>query len=141
MSNEQTKPAAPAATLDYKFVVTVAAMLIIIIATLAMLWRREVSRRMDAEKALAGLREQQKQSEMKDNLMRMLMQGQQSAPQPIHREELPQETLNVGQVSRTVLHLGAAAARRMGFMPGDVIIVSEAPRATMPGSQPTSATR
>jgi hypothetical protein len=45
----------------------------------------------------------------------------------IRRGDLPAETVNLDGREVTALRVGAEAGERMGFEPGDVVIVSPAP--------------
>ncbi len=117
---------------DYKFLVTVAALLIVIIATLAMLWTRERRDRLTAEKDLAVM--YKREAGIQQILSKMPLNA--TAAQPVQREDLPTQEVTVGGQQRTAFVLGPSAGERLGFKPGDVIVVSQPPQTTPAATAP-----
>ena len=115
---------------EYRFFVTVALLLVVIIVTLAALWRIERSKRFAAEEQLA----QFQQKQLGDILGKMMTERVPPPPQTVQRDVLPMQNLSIDGQMRAAFLLGAAAGERIGFKPGDVIIVSQA-AATMPAGK------
>ena len=120
---------------EYRFFVTVALLLVVIIVTLAALWRIERGKRLDAEGQLAQFQSQFQQKQLGDILGKMMIEQVPPPPQTVQRDVLPTQNLAIDGQMRAAFLLGAAAGERMGFKSGDVIIVSQAP-ATMPAGKP-----
>lgn len=121
---------------DSTFLMLVGGLLVAIIALLAVLWQKERMRRAEAEMQLQTLAHQS--SQQMNLLAQSVFQGQGgpgSAPPAVHREDLPAEMLPFKGKVRTVLTLGASAGERLGFAPGDVIVVAEPVATSRPGGQ------
>jgi hypothetical protein len=139
---------------DAKFFVTIAVLLVLIIATLSALWIRERSTRREAERALAQS-SQFMPNQLNSILAQMSVGRAQSMPaKPIDRADLQTGTVSLDGQDRPVFRISASAGGRMGFLPGDVVIVSmpasapsgdepaqpaDSASSTMPASQPAQA--
>ena len=123
-----------AASHSSAYLVTVAALLVVIIAMLAVLWHRERRGRIAAER---DLREAIGQSSKLQGALRGLVaSGDLSAARPVQREDLPVQMLMVDGQKRPALQLSASAGRRLGFRSGDLILVSEQPSTSQPATAP-----
>jgi len=71
------------------------------------------------------------------------MPGGQAEPRAraLQREDLPGETVTWNGRPRTVLRISAAAGKRFGLMPGDVVIVARPPTTAPASGQSPPATR
>jgi len=119
---------------DTRYFMVVGALLGLIIAALAALWLRERARRVSAEQALALVRQQQQRAQ--EVLGRLMSARVAEAVRPVARDDLPRETVTWNGRQKSVLRIGAAAGKRFGFAPGDVIVVSpEASPASQPGDK------
>lgn len=117
----QENPSQTKGSDDAKFFITIAVLLVLIIATLAALWMRERSARRDA------------QSAMPDQLKSLLAQldvAHMPSTASIDRADLQVRTVNLDGESRQAFTITPAVGERMGFLPGDVVIVAQ------PASQP-----
>jgi hypothetical protein len=117
---------------DTKYLVIVGVLLVVIIAVLAVLWRKERCARADAERRLSELTKSQA---LPAELQRVLagsptmLPPDDGPPRPVQREDLPAETLQFKGRSRTVLYISPDAGRRFGFRNGDLIVVGGDPEA------------
>lgn len=122
---------------DTKFFITIAVLLVLIIATLAALWMRERSARRDAQSQLNEFT----QAALPDQLNNMLAQmaiTRMPSTKPIDRADLQVRTVNLDGQSRQAFTVSPAAGERMGFLPGDVVIVAQP--ASQPATQDTPTT-
>jgi hypothetical protein len=118
---------------DTKYLVIVGALLVLIIAVLAVLWRKERCARADGERRLSELtRSPALPTELQRILAgrRTMPPPEDEFPKPVQREDLPGETLQFKGRLRTVLYISPDAGRRFGFRGGDVIVVGGGPEAT-----------
>ncbi len=113
---------------DAKSLLIVGGLLIVIIASLAALWQKERSRRGRAEETLVEMHVQY--SRLQTAAAQMTLSAQ--AGRPVRRADLPAEEVTLNGQRRVALHLGADTGERMGFAPGDVILVSTRPAVTQP---------
>jgi len=115
---EQCDPA----RVDVKYAVIVAALLVLIIAVLGQLWLIERNRRVDAEGRLAEMYLKERLQEAA-NALAVTEGGERVLP--VHRDELPAQTVQWNGQDKAVLILGEPAGKAMGFAPGDVIMVAQ----------------
>jgi len=132
MTEPNAAPSPPGAP-DGRYLAVVGALLLIILAVLASLWVRESRRRRAAERELARLRSR---SDRLHSALGEALAAQFHQQGALRREELPAETVVLDGKPAVALRLGAAAAERLGFRPGDVILVAQ----TRPAVATTTAT-
>ena len=114
------------------YFLVVGLLLVTIIASLAVLWVRERRRRVVAEAQVARLAGQKRQMQ---GVLEQIVARQAAQPGPaIRREDVPSRVGVVDGQRRSIFTIGAAAGERVGFQPGDVIVVGEPP-ATSPASR------
>ncbi len=117
--------------------ILIGALVVMILIALAALWLMESRRRRGAEAALA---EVMRREEALRQVVQMHMTGDGAARvRPVQRGDLPTERVLLDGRSVEALRLGAGAGIRLGFEPGDVIVVSPAPEsapATPEGASP-----
>jgi hypothetical protein len=128
---------------DIGYFALVGGLLVVIIATLAVLWMMERTKRLNAESRLDLAEYQLAGAEGKVAVMTQKMQGlvsvlrpaltsgpDEAAATPIDRSELApaRGVLNGQEV--LVFDIRASEGRRMGFLPGDVIRVAVSRAAT-----------
>ena len=127
---------------DARYLAVVGALMVLIIAALAVLWVTENYRRRNAEADLAKYK--QLSAIFGKGMPAMPLEGlrplqglaaDEEEVQPVRREDLFPMTMTLDGQKKTVYGLSAAKAQRLGFHPGDVIVVSELP-ATQPASAP-----
>jgi hypothetical protein len=108
-------------------------MLILIIVLLGFLWMRERSARVAAQAEINRLRNASPFQALGGKLPGMLLPPQVTggAGVGVERGDLPQDRGVLDGRQVTVLRLGASGGKRLGFEPGDVIVVSSEP-ATAP---------
>ena len=141
---EDIKPQQPPAS-DVKYLLVVAGLLMGIVILLSVLWFRE--RRNAAalgdQAATLNAQLQTARSVISNQLKGAMgyMPGGQAEPRAraLQREDLPAETVTWNGRTRTVLRISAAAGRRFGLTPGDVVVVAPPP-ATEPKTQPATPT-
>ena len=104
----------------------------LIIACLAILWFSESRRRLAAEGDVDVLK---RRSVGMEAMLTRKMLAVPAEPLAVVREQLPARTVDLDGKATTALMLGAEASERMGFSPGDVIMVCPRP-ATQPSSVP-----
>ena len=63
--------------------------------------------------------------------MRQLIAAGGAGVPAVRRDDLPAETINFNGESRSALRVSAAMGERLGFAPGDIVIVAP-PTATQP---------
>jgi len=119
-----------ASSTDARYFALVGGLLVVIVAALAWLWLAERARRVDAEEALAEVRERRALS-----LAEVMRIGGAAPPagEAVRREDLSPRQVTVDGRLREVFFISASGGRRMGFRGGDVIIVAETPA---PSSRP-----
>ena len=124
----------------------VSGLFVVIIALLAFLWMRERSAGAKAQKDLVGMRRLCEQ--MNDRLTvqkalhSMLAAESTGRVKPFGRTDLVEtREVRLDDKKLQILEITAAAGRRLGFGPGDVIVVSKSPPATKPASRPSTATQ
>jgi len=125
--NTSAKPAT-----DARYLAAVGALLVLIIVCLAVLWGSESRRRLAAERNLAALK--RRSAGIEAMLTRTMLEGP-VEPLVVAREQLPARTVRLDGKEATALMLGAEAGQRMGFFPGDVIVICPSP-ATRPSDAP-----
>jgi len=131
MTVEPENTSAKSAT-DTGCLAVVGGLLVLIIACLAVLWFSESRRRSAVERDLDALK--RRSAGMEAMLTRTMLAGP-AEPLAVVREQLPARTVELDGKATTALMLGAQAGERMGFSPGDVIVVCPRP-ATQPSSVP-----
>ncbi len=115
-------------TSDARNLLIVGGLLIVIIASLAALWQKERSRRGRAEESLVEMHVNY--SRLQTAAAQMTLSAQ--AGRPVRRADLPADQVTLNGQRRIALRLGADTGERMGFAPGDVILVSTRPAVTRP---------
>lgn len=129
MQPHQTEPKKTAA--DTIYLGAVGGLLLLIIVLVGALWLRERSRAKAALQDLANLRAATAghiigPDRLQAGLHRLLEAGVPTT-RPLQRDDLPSEMVNWNGRPRKVFLVGAAAGRRIGLDPGDVIEVYPAP--------------
>lgn len=110
---------------DSRQLVIVGGLMLLIIGLLAFLWTRERSRRVTAQRQLAVLH--QRHDALNTTLANVLVGRAEDSSRKVRREDLPQEQALLNGKKATVMRISATAGERMGFRPGDIIIVSPRP--------------
>jgi len=131
MTVEPENTSAKSAT-DTRYLAAVGGLLVLIIACLAILWFSESRRRLAAEGDVDVLK---RRSVGMEAMLTRKMLAVPAEPLAVVREQLPARTVDLDGKATTALMLGAEAGERMGFSPGDVIMVCPRP-ATQPSSVP-----
>lgn len=122
------KPACP----DSTYFLVVGLLLVMIIASLAVLWVRERKRRLAAEAGVARLTGQKRQ--MQSVLEQFVgREGALGGP-AVRRTDLPSRVGLLDGQRRAIFTISVAAGERVGFEPGDVIVVAGRP-ATSPATR------
>ena len=116
-----------------RFLLLVGGLLVVILALLAGLWVSMRRRALRAERELARL--QQRQRRLEAILLGLTSQP---PPRPVRRERLSARAVKVNGRSVRALELPALAARKLGFRPGDVILVAPDRPASARTSAPAS---
>jgi hypothetical protein len=101
-------------------------LLVLMLMLTAGLWWKERSARLAAGRAAA-------REDRPDALMELLRRAETPDPaafEPLRREDLPGRPVELLGRRRTLYEISPEAGRRMGFRPGDVILVVEPPRAS-----------
>jgi len=121
---------------DGRYLATIGILLVLIIGLLAALWVRERRRRRRTEGQYASLRAQH--DGLRGTLGQLLGTGGGRPGPSVRRDDLPTETVTINGRERLALRISAAAGRRFGFRPGDIVLVSEPPPppGTSPATQP-----
>ena len=124
---------APQGRGDGRYFLAVGVLLVLIIAALAALWLIERSRRMEAQRELAS-----RPQAMDLRSMLPVLRGQGGAEgqlvAPVRREDQLHRPANLDGKGVTAVLISAEAGSRLGFQPGDVVLVAEAP-STAPAGQ------
>jgi len=116
---------------DGKYGTLVGVLLVVIVAALAALWLLERNRRGEAERRLAEAR----RSPGLEALLPALTAGAAPAPEgelvaPVRREDQVQRPVVLDGKPAVGVFVSAAAGQRLGFQPGDVVVVAPAAPAT-----------
>ncbi len=111
------------------FTLVVLGLMLLIIATLAALWNRERTARITAQNNYAALA--QEYQKLQQTVGSFLGAPSAMAPpahreRPVAREDLTPQTLTVDGKSRPVFTISPKAGERVGFEPGDVIMIAPA---------------
>ena len=126
-----TEPLPTAPNADRKFLLAVGGLLLTIILLLSGLWvrmRRQVVR---LRNEIATLQTQRGRM----GPMMQLAMDQHTQRLMLNREKLPTRDVVLDGRPARALRISAIVARRIGFAPGDVVLVDAMP-ATAPASQP-----
>ncbi len=133
-NRKETHPTpSPQSAGGVKYLATVGVLLVIIIAMLAVLWVRERRGRIAAE--VAAARAETALNGLKEILGGVLTATERGPARPVQRDDLPSREADLDGRRRTLLELGASAGRRLGFRPGDLILVGEDSPSTQPGDE------
>lgn len=97
---------------------------LLMLFTLAGLWVMERGQRTKLQRYVTKLREQ-------NQLIGEMVLDHAQAASPVHRQSLPTQSVTLDGNERTALLLSAPVGERLGFLPGDVLIVT-APPTTRP---------
>jgi hypothetical protein len=95
--------------------------------SLAGLWVMERGKRTKLQRYVDKLREQ-------NQLIGEMVLDHAQAASPVDRQSLPAQPVTFDGTNRTALLLSASVGKRLGFQPGDVLIVT-APPATAPARE------
>ena len=141
MTPENAPSPQPKTRQDFWYNLALGALVVLIIASLAMLWTRERHRRQNAEGDLMTLGQQYQQLKMAYAQMAVAnlggAEGRSVSIRPVVREDLMPTRGNLDGQTVPLYRITEATGKRMGFEPGDMIWVTPAP-ATQPQSQPAS---
>jgi len=128
--NEPDAPRQPSASTEQKQFLIIGGLLVMVIATLAVLWVRERSARAAAEQRANEIAKQSQDLPQMLNSQAMaaaLAQFQNSQPQPIRREECPAREITLDGDKRTGFEISPAVGKRIGdFQPGDILLIGPA---------------
>lgn len=118
---------------DNRFGLIVTALMIVIIVALAGLWIIERGRRLRAETDLAEQQTavQRKMQSMGDMLIQQMTQ---TPSMSVRRDQLATQPVDWNGQSRTVLLLSASEGEKLGFQPGDAILITH-PATSQPTTQ------
>jgi hypothetical protein len=118
---------------DSRFGLIVTGLLVVIIVALAGLWMMERKRRCNAETALDDLQvsSREKMQSMGNMLVQQMTQASHMA---VDRDQLATQRVNWNGRDRSVLLLSASRGEKLGFQPGDVILITPSP-ATQPATE------
>lgn len=122
-----------AAQVGPRYLASVGVLLVIVIALLALLWMRERRARIAAE--VNAARWQEKSKRLSGAVGDLLVKRGGQLIQPIQRGDLPARVVDLDGQRRTVLEVGALAGRRLGFQPGDLVLVGGEDSETQPAGQ------
>lgn len=128
-TNGPTRPQSGA-----KSLMTVGILLVVIIALLAVLWARERAARITAHRDATAATA--KYTRMQSALGEMLTKRLDGQIQPVQREDLPARQVDLNGRKRTLLDISAAAGQRMGFRPGDLVLVAAEVTTTQAADKP-----
>ena len=144
---EQADGPAPAPQVDSRQFLLIGGLLVLAITLLAVLWARERRARIRAQTDAAGLRHRLRTMQTLDKLAIWRPELPSTSPsdeggganvsssapglvRPVQRDDLPIETVEIDGRRTKVLRIGAAAGTRVGFRPGDLVVVAEGGSAT-----------
>jgi len=130
-------PAPAAGNSDAKYPLVVAGLMMTIVILLSVLWIRERRNVADLQDQLEIARRSSMRGDLQGALARMLAGQTEPQSRALQRDDLPAQTVTWNGRPRTVLRVSAAAGRRLGLEPGDVIVVAPPP-ATEPATQPAA---
>ena len=136
-ARQEVGPPKPPA--DAKYLLIVCGMLLLIVVLLSVLWIRERRTSNDLRSQLGAYKTQFQRMAVSGQLAQRFAAQSGGQARPLDRDQLAAETVTYNGQPRTVLLVGAAAGRRMGLLPGDVIEVSMPP-ATAPTTAPATRT-
>jgi hypothetical protein len=117
---------------DQRFFYLVIALLLLIIALLGGLWVSTRARALQAERLADRLSRQEEGGRI---LLRELLK-EQPLPVRVYRAGLASRPATLDDKTVSVLHLPARMAETLGFLPGDVVVVEQAPPTTASLTQP-----
>jgi hypothetical protein len=124
---------------DAKYLLVVAGLMMTIVILLSVLWIRERRNVAILQGELALARRSSARVDLQGELARMLAARAEPQARALQRDDLPAQTVTWNGQPRTVLSVSAAAGKRLGLEPGDVIVVAPPPAtepATRPAAQP-----
>jgi len=115
---------------DAKYLAVVGGLLLLITASMAVLWMNERHRRREAERQL--LERPPRLKGIEDALADAVFAsgGSRVTVRPVQREDLPTQMVNLDGRARQALLLSAKAGQRFGFRGGDVVIIAPEPPGT-----------
>ncbi|MBI5723060.1 MAG: hypothetical protein HZA50_03800 [Planctomycetes bacterium] len=122
--------AAPQAAGDAKFLIIVGGLLLLIIICLAMLWFVERRKRGAAEQNVAELVQYQQKLQSVMTKMPAMFPQIDLPSKAVIRQDLAAEQANLNGKPAPLFRISASAGRRMGFEPGDLILIGPEPAAT-----------
>jgi len=113
---------------DGRYFVAVGVLLVIIIAALAALWLMERSRRQEAQQRLADVARAQSFGPMQALMAPRppTLHGAGGAVEPIRREDQYTRPVTLDGAKTVGVFISAEAGQRLGFAPGDVVVVARA---------------
>lgn len=122
---------------DTKYLIIVGGLLMVIIATMCLLWMRERGKRMEAESKLAEINSRDAKVQ---SVLSQLMGGEPgesmrpavASARPVERGDLRPVAGTLNGEAVQVFEVSASAGERIGFRPGDVVRV-----ATLPATSPS----
>lgn len=126
MSDPQTSPASKSNQPGQLYWYVVCLLLIVMIGCLAFLWIKERNQHRACQAVLLDY--QQKQG----GLVALLKQGISSYAAPVQPDEKKTREATVDGQRRAVVVIESHAGKRLGFAPGDVIVVQPAEAGTKP---------
>ncbi len=134
--NDSPTPQGPNDGSDTRYLIIAGVLLVVIIASLSVLWVKERRARFEAQCRAAELKLDN--DRLQDVMGKILIGNSAGAVRPIRREDLPARTINIAGTARRLLQISPEAGGRFGFAPGDLIEVS--PESPPPAAQTASAT-
>lgn len=106
----------------------VVGLLLLIFGLLTFMWYRERKGRISWQQKAIELSETVTLMQQSAPMMQqMAAQAADRHGGPVRRDDLPTRTVQVDGQPRTAVLISATAGQRMGFLPGDWVIVAEAP--------------
>lgn len=128
-TDKTTPQGPPAQAGSNTYFMIVAALLVLIFATMAVLWMRQRSVGLTLTRENAALRQENADlQKLKSAFGQALFEGGlggATAIKPVQRDDLPSQTMSLNGQERSVLIVGSQAGERMGFRSGDLILVSQ----------------
>lgn len=126
VSTNQAKASTSAASGNF-YNILMGVLLLVIIVSLTMLWMRERSRRRDAEAAIATLEEtHSKFKQQAGQLMLQQFGGGPDSPAGIQRGDFEPQEVTLDGKKALAIKVSAGAGRKVGLLPGDVLVVAQA---------------